>query len=450
MKKCFISLLCLVSISHVIGQTFDPKIIQNNVLEKMLKSINENNKIGADSAWTILSSYNQYPAIQETGKEYLFFYKDSLFGSIPVRVFIPKSYSNKLHYPLVLVLHGAVSQSRFTNIDSSTMRYKMKGVDYTNSDGFYDYLCKQDFIVVEPLADVTKRFDWGFNAFKEMPNPTFNTLVNILVSLKRFLNIDDNKVFAYGHSDGSDGAFALDIFRPSTFAGFVGYNSMLNHIGGQVYLRNMVNKPFYLVHSDLDDLRPIQNTRVQIKILDSIKAPVLYKEYIGYSHEDKHLQIDRPYSLVFLKSISRNAFPKKIYWETDNSSFNTCDWLRITELDTTQQNAGWQKELNFNIYNKRTKEFENLPYYLNPRKSGAASAYYDNNHFNIQTSRVGELELLISPVMVNLRNPVIVEINGKTVFNKKLEADKDFLLKDFEENSDRQALWVNSIKLKVE
>jgi len=450
MKKCFISLLYFFVFYFAFGQTFDPKIENNDDLEKILKLIRENNAINADSAWTILTTFNQYPIIDKTGMEYLFFYPDSVFGKVPVRVFIPKTYSNKYPCSLVFILHGAVSQARFTNIDSSTMRYKMNGVDYTNSDGLYDFLCKQAFIVVEPIADVTKKFNWVGNAFKEKPNPTFNTLIKILISLKHFLNVDDNKVFAYGHSDGSDGAFALDIYKPSCFAGFVGYNSMLLHLRGQIYLRNMVNKPFYLIHSDLDNLRPVQSTRIQIKILDSIKAPVLYKEYAGYEHEDKHLQIDRPYSLIFLRNVTRNSFPKEIYWETDNSSFDTCDWLRITLLDTSRQKAEWQKELNFNSYNKIIKAFENYPYYQNTRKSGAVMAYYDNNNFNIETSRVGKIELWISPVMVNLQNVVTVKINGKTVFNKKIEADKTFLTNNFKDNLDRQALWVTSIKLNVE
>ena len=71
------------------------------------------------------------------------------------------------------------------------------------------------------------------------------------------------------------------------------YNSMLIVFNSyDLYLRNTVNRPLYIVHSDLDDLRPIQQTGLIIKILDSLKSPVLYKEYTGYQHYDKHLQKD--------------------------------------------------------------------------------------------------------------------------------------------------------------
>lgn len=433
------------------GQTFDSNILNNEKLQSTLKSL-ENKSVNADSAWSVLTTYNEYPVIKETGKEYIFFYSDSVFGKVPIRVFIPKSYSNNIASPTILVLHGAVGASRFSFIDSTTITYKVEGEDYTSSEGFYEYLCSQNkFIVVRPIADPSKKFDWVANLFKPNPNLTYITLTNILIHLKQFLNINDNKIFAYGHSDGSDGVFGLDIYKPSLFAGFVGYNSMLSQIWGEVYLRNMMNKPFYLVHSDLDDLRPIQQTRLQIKELDSIKAPIIYKEYIGYGHEDKHLFIDRPYSITFLNSIERMPFSKEIYWETDNTSFNNCDWINITELDTLQQKATWQTELNSNFYDKTTKGYyDNVMYYRNKHQSGAIKASYNNNIFNIQTSRVVQIELLISPVMVNVQNTVTVIINGKTIFNNKVQADKNFILNNFKNNFDRQALWVTTIKLKVE
>lgn len=449
MKNCFIIFTSLCLSASALGQKFGSNIPENEKLKKSLRSIEENNKINADSAWSLLSTLNEYPLIQNTGQEFIFFYNDSVFGKVPVRIFIPATYSSKVSTPLVLLLHGAVGIARFSNVDTVTMTYKTDGFDYT-SDIFVDYLKQQNFIVVRPIADPTKKFNWVVNTSRPSSNLTFNTLTGIITALKGVLNIDDSKVYAFGHSDGSDGAFGLDIYQPSLFAGFVGYNSMLNQLWGEVYLYNMVNKPFYLVHSDLDSLRPIQQTRLQIKTLDSIRAPVLYKEYVGYQHEDKHLQIDKPYSILFLRSTSRNPFSNEIYWETDNTVFNTCGWLRIISLDTIAPTGNWQREINWKLYNRRTKEFMNEPYYRIKNKSGAVKAHYNNNHFTIETSRVSKIELLISPLMVNLQNPVIVTVNGKEIFNKKVSADKRFLIENFRKNFDRQALWVTSVTLTVE
>ncbi len=51
--------------------------------------------------------------------------------------------------------------------------------------------------------------------------------------------------------------------------------------------------------------------------------------------------------------------------------------------------------------------------------------------------------------MVNLRNPIKVYVNGKLKFNKKVNFDQDFMLKDFMKNLDRKQVWINKINLIV-
>src|SRR6185369_269214 len=223
-------------------------------------------------------------------------------------------------------------------------------------------------------------------------NLTFNTISNVLIKLKEFLNIDDKKVFAFGHSDGSDGAFAFEIYRPSMFAGFVAYNSMLTNIFAyDIYLKNLLNRPLYLVHSDLDNLRAIEQTKAIVNILDSMKSPVTYKEYHGYKHYDRHLQLDLPDSYRWLKKTSRDPFESSIYWETDDVSNGSCDWIRIIGLDPDLLPAPWQKVLNPRSYDKNEKKFTDEPYYYKLNKSAAVVATHNANHFNIETSRVTEL-----------------------------------------------------------
>ena len=434
------------------GQTSARLPPSNDTFKKQIENIGNDQNINADSTWNILSTWNKYPEVKNTKKWYLFLYKDSTFGTVPLKIFIPENYQNNVASPAVLILHGAVVLSSFKDADKDTA---------ADEDIFYNYFSTKNTIIIRPYADSygphadgTINFDWVVNRFngrnnRNKTNPTFQTLANIISQIKQVLNIDDNKVYALGHSDGADGVFALDVYKPDLFAGFVVYNSMLTSIfAHDVYLRNTLNRSLYLVHSDLDDLRPIQQTRLIMKTLDSLNSPVLYKEYIGYKHYDKHLQLDLPYSYEWMKGISRNPFTKSITWELSDSTYNSCAWLQVAKFDTTIESAKWQTELNAKLYNKRDKVYMDFLYYdLN--KSGAVKAYYNNNIFDISTSRINEIILLISPVMVNLQNPVIVKINGKEVFNKTVSADKAFLIKDFASTFDRKALWVTSIKVKV-
>lgn len=434
------------------GQTSNSLPIANDVVTKQIESINRDKKISADSAFNILSFWNTYPKIKKTKQYYLFLYKDSVFGTVPLKIYIPENYQNNVPSPAVMILHGAVVLSSFKDAYKDTV---------ADEDLFYTYFAKHNFIIIRPFADSYGpntdgkiNFDWVVNRFngkvnRNKTNPTFQTLTAIISQLKQVLNIDDNKVFALGHSDGADGVFALEVYKPSSFAGFVVYNSMLTSLRSyDIYLRNTLNRSLYLVHSDLDDLRPIQQTRLQMKGLDSLNSPILYKEYYGYQHYDKHLQLDLPFAYEWMKNISRNCFQKNVTWELSDPTNNTCDWLRVLQFDTTMNGASWHTELNTESYNKRDKVYFDFPYYdLN--KSAAVKASYNNNIFDIQTSRITEIELLISPVMVNLQNPIIVKVNDKEVFNKKVTTDKMFLLKNFTSSFDRKALWVTSIKLKT-
>lgn len=452
MTRITLTYLFLLFSFESFEQTSNRLPITNDSLTKQIKSINSDEKINADSTWSILSFWNRYPEIRDTKRYYLFLYKDSIFGTIPLKIYIPENYQNNVPLPAVLLLHGAVALSSFKDAYRDTT---------TDEDLFYRYFEKNNYIIIRPFADsygpnATGKinFDWGINRFngrknRNKTNPTFQTLKDIISQLKQVLNIDDNKIFALGHSDGADGVFALEVYKPSYFAGFIVYNSMLDNIfSHDIFLRNTLNRPLYLVHSDLDNLRPIQQTRLQIKGLDSLKSPILYKEYYGYQHYDKHLQLDLPFAYEWMKNISRNCFQKNVTWELSDSTNNTCDWLRVLQFNTTMNGAPWHTELNTENYNKLKKVHFDFPYYdLN--KSAAVKASYNNNIFDLQTSRITEIELLISPIMVNLQNPVIINVNGKEVFNKKVTADKVFLLKSFTSSFDRKALWVTSIKVKT-
>jgi hypothetical protein len=180
-----------------------------------------------------------------------------------------------------------------------------------------------------------------------------------------------------------------------------------------------------------------------------LENPVLYKEYIGYKHFDKHLQLDLPFGYHWMRGISRNPFQKNISWETDDLNNNGCDWLRILNFDTTLAPASWHSQLNTGYYNKRDKIYVDVPYYdLN--KSAAFKASYNNNVFDIQTSRITEIELLLSPVMANLQNAIVIKVNGREIFHDRVAADKAFLLKNFSSTFDRKAIWVTSLKVKTD
>jgi len=432
----------LLNLNSVFAQQ-NAVLSNQNISDKIITQIENNNTINADSTFKLLSYWSDYPNIEKTGHDYLYYYTDPVYGKMTLRVFIPRSYQKEIPNSCILLLHGAVGAVKPGDIDTASKF----------DDLLFSLLKHRTSIIIRPIAYPDKKFDWVVNSFNGNTNLTFKVLSDIIISLKRILNIDDNKVFAFGHSDGADGAISMGVYEPNQFAGVIAYNSMFNVIFAKdYYSRNISNRPLYDVHSDLDDLRPIQQNRAIIQELTKIDSDIIYKEYIGYQHYDKHLNKDIPYTTQFMDANSRNPFKAHISWETSSAAnYNKCDWIKITSIDTELPAATWYKPLKMYSYDKRIKQFkENEDYYYRLNPGAAIWANFGNNTFDIKTSRVTGIELMISPVMVNLEEPVTIIINGSKVFSGKLLANKKFIIDTFKENFDRQALWVNSIKLKVE
>lgn len=448
MKNLLLTIL-VVTLNHFcFSQTFNKEILQNKARTDFIRRIETDSKVTPEVAFKQIHDFNAYSKINETGKEYLITITDKVFGKVPFRLFIPKTYNAAIKTPMVLLLHGAVGESNFQKAYDSKTKI---------NDIFFDALAKQNYIVLRPFADPSKKFDWAINRFEDFGesasasknNETYRTLVDAVNFCKSFLNVNDQKVFSYGHSDGADGTFLLQIGYPSPFAGFVSYNSMLTNIfANNVYLSNAVNRPLFLVHSDRDDLRPIEQIRVIRKTLGSFNSPVTYKEYLGYQHYDKHLEKDIPNSITFLNATARNAFKKTISWETGNYMNTTCDWIAIRKFDTKIPRAPFHKPIAMQTYNKTSKKWDSIPYYNN-EESSMIKAELKGNTFYVETSRVNEFDIFISPAMVNMNENVKVVLNKKVVFDKKISYNKAFMLNNFKATSDRESVWVNYISLKV-
>ncbi|MFD0792702.1 hypothetical protein ACFQZX_03675 [Mucilaginibacter litoreus] len=422
-----------------------PAAVQN---DDLIASLAADSKVNADSALYVVSNWSRYPNNSKNALNYVYYYNDAVFGKVPVRVFVPANYNKNIKTPCIIMLHGAVGQSKFSDIDST-------GVN--DDDMFFDAFKNKGYIIIRPIGDRSKKFDWVVDRFSSPANPkpnlTYKALTNILIALKSILNIDDDRVFAFGHSDGSDGAVGLGVYSPDMFAAIIGYNSMLTNIFAyDYYIRNIKNRNLYLVHSDLDDIRPIQTTRDVIEKLKAEDNRIVYKEYRGYEHYDKHLNKDMPLAAIYMSDKGRYPYQHDIYWETASDTlFNQCDWLKITGINTNLPAAAWQQNFDVKAYDKSIKAYrDNMLYYNYLSPSAVAKAHFANNIFDIKTSRVMQLQVLISPAMVNLNEPVTIKVNGKQVFNGKVSADKQFILQNFKTNHDRRALWVKAIDVKVD
>lgn len=357
---------------------------------------------------------------------------------------MPRNYDPKRSYPVLFFLHGAVT------INTGFPTY----CDDRDTQGWNRYYTKYaaDVIMVYPHAN--REYNWMY------PDKGFYMVPAILRQIKQIINVDDNRVFISGHSNGATGSFSYLMKEPSPFAAFYGFNTRPRVQTGGTYIRNILNRSFFNVSTDQDYYFPPGANDSLDSIMKNIGADYQDHRYNGFPHSfPQYDQSEPAYQLLFadLAKRTRNPFHPKIYWECDDVKYGVCDWIEITGLDTSAKRAAWHQNINFkvtkwivlgrkNVALVRDTLLNGFNYH---NQSGAVKASYSKNTFIVETSDVKSFSLLISPEMVDFSKPVTVIVNGKLYSRQKIGYNKSFMLDQFEKTIDRKAVWVNYINIKL-
>jgi predicted esterase len=398
-----------------------------------------------------LNHYNQFPPVKMKQKRELLVFAAKINDSTHsfYEVQLPDNYNTSISYPVLLVLHGAVFMNSSFPDPRSTSKYGF--FDTTGMNQFFSQFgYNSNTIVVYPHAN--SEFNWMF------PDDGFSMIPNMVKDLKRYFNIDDNKVFISGHSNGATGVVSYLLKSPGPFAGFYGFNSNPRVRTGGTFITNAVNRSYFNVATDKDYYFPISGHDTLAKLASSLGIDWQNHVYHGFPHWFPQLKGSEPaFKLMFedMETRVRKPFRNSLFWECDDVKYGRCDWISIEQLDTLAEKKKWQTEINFPVSNwinnnDTSKVSDTVIMAFNyPRSSGAVKALYKNNRFDIETSRVKKISVFLSPEMIDFSIPVSVFVNGKEVLNKKVNRNKDFMLRSFKENFDRKAIWVNYISLQL-
>lgn len=176
-------------------------------------------------------------------------YKDSL--EVPYMIQLPDNFDSRKEYPLMVVLHGAISwQSSFPDMADSTMT--------TNFFGplFVEQAHRSEMIAIFPYG--TRQYNWM------QPDAGFDLVPQVIRQVKQMYPIADNQVYITGHSNGATGAFSYLMKEPNLFASFSGINNRPQVRTGGTFLRNGSNRSFYNVATDYDYYFPVEGDRKSV------------------------------------------------------------------------------------------------------------------------------------------------------------------------------------------
>ncbi len=83
------------------------------------------------------------------------------------------------------------------------------------------------------------------------------------------------------------------------------------------------------------------------------------------------------------------------------------------------------------------------------KPSARIEGHFSGNTFSFKTSQVGVFSIYIHPDMVQLDQNIVVKVNGKRIFDERVTASPEFILRNFLENRDRESLYLNKITLRL-
>ncbi len=242
----------------------------------------------------------------------------------PYHVYVPTGYDPSQSYTLLFDLHGAVS------VAPQTAEYLMQRRRLWEPEAEAN-----GWILVVPQGD--RLADW-FSA---------DGLINIMGELdfvKHLYNVDENRIFVSGFSDGGSGAFWQAFHNTTPWAGFISFHGH-PAIGGygpyQTYPRNLLNRPIRATSGADDELYPADDIDPYMELFNAIGVALEWVVYPG-GHDVQFLDEEAPLTVAFIERTQRNPHASEVVWETSSTEIGRCDWVRIDEIANVGNNEDFE------------------------------------------------------------------------------------------------------------
>lgn len=382
-------------------------------------------RVDGDSLYRLLSSWNSYPAVQN-GKVYAFNLQLDTNYTVPYFVYIPKGYDPSRETALLVYYKGG-----WLSRDSLPAGYR----DEIRADNpTYAYLDKYNVIEIFPALE-KKLAIYGYYGYEH--------LRRMIADTKSLFNIDDNRVYLSGFSDGGKTVYLAANLVPSAFACFYPINGS---IVSPPFYANYISRPVYAFVAQKDQLTDYRSILSKAVYANSLGANWYCRLLPGRHFYHPYQQDVLPLLFLHLQNVTRNPFPVSITYHRsfDYEEFTGIDWLQM-QVNTSKAPEPFHFTDSVHTY-AGDGEAMTIGY---GEKTGQVKASYFNNSFIIQASQVKEVEIRLSPVMVNMNEDISIVINGQQVYSGKPGYSKQYLLDQFRNSFDRQQLWVNRIRLAV-
>ena len=387
----------------------------------------QDGRISGDSLYSLLRGWNTYPKPRQTGVICRYEVELDSTHTAPYLVYIPKNYDYQRPTKLLVYYKGGWLNRKELPADYA------KEIVVDNPT--FRYLDEQNTIEIFPCLrqDLAIYGNYGYRHLQRMVAQT-----------KRLFNIDDNHVYLSGFSDGGKTVFNVAGLTPAAFASFYVIN------GG------LASRPEFLT------LR----ARPLVAFIGQADEAISPKSVLAYAEQARRFGADwqvrllpgrkhyyAPYQRLVLPPLfqhlsttSRNPFPTQLTYARgfNSSDLTGLDWLQVV-VSTTKKPTTTHQTDSIRVFNMASEPSR----YRYGETTGQVHASCFNNTYTVETSLVDEITLYISPVMVNLTQPIRVVVNGQERYKGIVVYSKTFLAQQFQTTFDRQQIFVNELKVKI-
>ncbi len=341
----------------------------------------------------------------------------------PYALFLPESLKQGEKIPLVVVLHGL-------------------GGSGANTLPAWVARLQKEFAVLCPTYPMGA---WWARPAEEM-------VLGLIDRVRAQYNIDSDRIFLAGLSNGAIGTYMIGMFYPDRFAGLI-------PIAGSItprymhFLVNLRNTPIYMIQGAHDPIFPIQLSRRIHKILSDMKYPVTYLEHgeKGTAHGGHFLpESEVPAMVEWIRQQKRKHNPDVVRMTREGNHMSAIHWARLVQ--------------------GRNLALLELPGPESPspvKRDGKIATLFatrkNRNLFEVMGQHIVEYELYFNTETVDFDKPVtittqkirvhdgkLVPGEKKTSYKKKVEKDLAVLLYGYKHFRDPNRLYDAKVRILVE
>ena len=265
----------------------------------------------------------------QSGAQDLCFFSSVDETDQPYAIYIPQNFDESKEYPLVVFLHGAMSNHRL-GLERAFGQGNIQGKEFTNPNRVtvvtdleatrtFPQLKNVDYIVAAPYARGTA----GYQGIPEQD------VYEMLDDIHSRFNIDKDRVYLTGLSMGGGGTLWVGLTRPDVWAAIAPCCPAPPN-GTDELSPNAINLPVHLFIGDQDFL--YETAQVWKQKFEENSAVFNYVEYPGIGHNSWEYAYENGFIFDWFSQFKRDLYPSQVKFNTRVYKYNKAYWVTFDKL----------------------------------------------------------------------------------------------------------------------